>query len=272
MTSRASPDAAIQPAIDAEGEFHGSIDRTSWEVPFGVDVEDGYLVFDWIGSDRGRGFTPHNGPRDVLGRFVGLRLAGDVKILQFAKAQGALGLCGHGKPKYHRVNRPFDHCSEPSDGPEWDSEPLAKWREYADLMASVLTFASLSPDWPSWRNRPSPPMLDGLIRDSSIRPYLTPQGRVFRVTLGNGSLLGALVVQLLYVVAGGGMGLVECHACAAWFTPARAPSPGQHSWCEKDDCQKRARSVASAHYRQENRDNPARVKLPRGRRAQAHPN
>jgi hypothetical protein len=153
-------------------------------------------------------------------------------------------------------------CTEPSGGPEEDAESIERWRHYAARAVALLNFAAESAE----RVEPNYWVigeLNDLMDDAFVRPQLSWSGRVTRMTLGNGTLLGALLMQLMYVVAGGGRGLVQCHGCRRWFTPARAPSPGRRSWCDGKTCRAAARSAASKDYRQRNRDFPNRVRRTR---------
>ena len=229
-------------------------------------MEDGWLLFDWAGEHQGRGFSVENGDPSLLAEFAGLASASDEEIAAeevaaFARANGALGLCGHGRPHGHPP-RGQGMCAEPSGGPEEDAESIERWRHYAAKAVALLNFADESAERvvPTyWAIRE----LNGLIDDAFVRPQLSSSGRVTRMTLGNGTLLGALLMQLMYVVAGGGRGLVQCHGCRKWFTPARAPSPGRRSWCDKPTCKAGARGAASKDYRRRNRDFPNRKRRKR---------
>ncbi|MGO9181359.1 MAG: hypothetical protein ACLQBX_10915 [Candidatus Limnocylindrales bacterium] len=270
MTKRPASDPA-QVALTAEdGSYNASIERTSWALPFGVRVDSGWLLFDWVGEHRGRGFSSENGDLSLLAEFAGLVSASDDEIATFARANGALGLCGHGRPLGHPPRGQLQ-CTEPSGGPEEDAESIERWRHYAARAEALLRFEEVSAEQfvpNGWVIAE----LDGLIADAFVRPQLSSSGQGMRITLGNGTLLGALLMQLMYVVAGGGRGLVQCQGCRKWFTPARAPSPDRQSWCNAEECRFAARRAAAKAYRRRNRDNPTRVKLQRGPRIRSQVN
>jgi len=261
MTKRPTPDPVQVALTNEAGSYSASIERTSWPLPFEVRVDSGWLLFDWVGGDRGQGFSVEDGDPSLLAEFARLASASDEEIAAFARANGALGLCGHGRPHGHPP-RGQGMCTEPSGGPEEDAEFIERWRHYAARAVALLEFAAESAE----RVEPNywaDGELNGLIDDAFVRPQLSSSGRVTRITLGNGTLLGALLMQLMYVVAGGGRGLVQCHGCRKWFTPARAPSPGRRSWCKEKTCKADARSTASKDYRRRNRDFPNRQRRKR---------
>ncbi len=255
--------------IGADGNYHASVGRTSWALPFGVRIDQGFLLFDWTGPDRGRGFTTARAERSNLVDFVNLAGATDDEIASFAKVHGALGLCGHGLPKYHPHLRPTsdwppDVCMVASEGPEADAESIDDWRRSAIYAEGLLRLARIPYETLGIGDQGYLNSVGDWIVLASVRPTLERgDGRV-SVVLGNGTLFGAIAVQLMYVVAGGGPGLAFCTGCELWFSPTRAPAAGQRSFCGR--CKKKAGSLASLDYRRRNREDPQRQKLDRGRR------
>lgn len=72
---------------------------------------------------------------------------------------------------------------------------------------------------------------------SMFAPFV-PESQTPRLTLGSGSLFGALVVQLIEVCSGA-RGLVKCSWCTAWYAPLdkngkpRWPQAGRRHFCPK---------------------------------------
>ena len=259
MTKRPTAPPAPGSLVDEDGSYYASIEPTSWTLPFEVRVESGWLLFDWFG-DGGRGFSVENGDPSLLAEFAGLVSASDEEIAAFARANGDLGLCGHGRPSGHPPRGQLP-CLEPSGGPEEDAESIERWRKYAASAEALLKYTASTERYVHtyWAIGE----LNDLISDAFVRPQLRSSGRGTRITLGNGTLLGALLMQLMYVVARDDQGFVQCHGCRKWFRPARAPSPGRRSWCDQPTCKAGARSTASKDYRRRNRDFPNRKRRKR---------
>ena len=259
---------------NADGDYHGSI-STSWALPSEVRLLDGYLLFDWEGGRRPEARYPTaRTTRSLLPEFVRLRNGSTDQIVAFAAKYGALGLCGHGLPKYHTngrepSKRPLDVCMFPSPGYEADAESIVDWIRYASRTAELLELSGRPFETLNWLEQGELWGVGGWLTLAVIHPSLTRANGQFAVELGNGTLFGAIVVQLMYVIAGGGTGLVCCTGCRAWFSPKRQPVKGQRSFCDSKECKKKAQLLASFDYRENNRLDPSRVKLERGARVAA---
>jgi hypothetical protein len=273
MTIRSVPTRLDTELRNADGDYNGSV-STSWALPDDVRLLDDYLLFDREGGRGPVRYATASMTRSLLPEFVRLRNGSTDQIVAFAAKYGALGLCGHGLPKYHTNNREpsersLDACMFPSAGYEADAESIFDWIRYASRAAELLELSLRPLETLSFLEQGALWSVDGWLRLAFIQPSLTRRNGHFAVELGNGTLFGAIVVQLMYVIAGGGTGLACCAGCRTWFSPKRQPATAKRSFCESKTCKKEAQRFASHDYRRRNQDNPERPKLDRGTRIAA---
>jgi hypothetical protein len=273
MTLRSVPTRLDTELRNAEGDYHGSV-STSWPLPDDVRLLDNYLLFDREGGRSPVRYATASMTRSLLPEFVRLRNGSTDQIVVFAAKYGALGLCGHGLPKYHTnrretSERSLDACMFPSAGYEADAESIVDWILYASRAAELLELSLRPFEALDILEQGALWTVNGWLRLAFIHPRLARSNGQFAVELGNGTLFGAIVVQLMYVIAGGGTGLVCCAGCRTWFSPKRRPATGKRSFCESKDCKMEAQRFASYDYRTRNQGNPERPRLDRGRRVAA---
>jgi hypothetical protein len=112
------------------------------EAPTWLDASGPVLVWDF--DDRER--PPVQPSGRILDEFVRLPLVDDEHfpqaVLEFAGKYGTLGLCRHGKPRWH----PPSGCINISPAYGWHGwpylEPIAWWRRYTRHMRALLMVAA----------------------------------------------------------------------------------------------------------------------------------
>jgi hypothetical protein len=242
----------------ADGTYHASVGRTSWPLPIRVRLSDGCLLFDWELTWPGRWFDGGTASRSLLLKFLELRTGNEGKAIEFATRYGALGLCGHGLPQNHpslqpgRIGAP-DLCWATRPGLEPNAESISDWARYAQQAAALLELNARPYETLNSDQQVELATLDGWMALGGVGVNLRRLKSSYAIEVGNGTLFGAIAAQLMYVIAGGGRGLVSCSGCGQWFSPSRRPGPGKRSFCPKEACRtKAARALAARDYRLRN--------------------
>jgi len=114
-----------------------------WEVPGGITVEDGWLLYDPAQRSKRNVWDPNT---DFLTAFANLTQAPDLAkaVASFAGRWGVLGVCQHGLPNTHRPVRMPTKTYRDLDGcglitrTKVRAEPLTAWKMFAGQARVML--------------------------------------------------------------------------------------------------------------------------------------
>lgn len=130
-------------------------------------------------------------------------------------------------------------------------EPLARWRHYAREAKATLKIVSelhrgrigSLADWDAFHGRPARTLpdlntaravvmdrVDRWMTEGRVQPSMCWHSDRVEVVFGNGTLFGALAVQLLSSVAKRAT-FVTCSECAAIYAPRRQPRADRRNYC-----------------------------------------
>lgn len=266
--------------VDKDGKLERPYDADRWTVPTEIELDGDRLIWRPPSSFGGGGAYRRRGPEPgILASFTHLVDAPPARYLTYARTWGVLELCEHGIPATHNpVPAPVPgHATRLSAACHpTGSEPLDAWRRYArqarallniaaDLHAArvgraedwVAVFEHYAPHAPRWQQSSDMDrvMLEVVVREwvglSNVRPAVRWHGDRPRLTLGSGSLFGALTVQLMLAI-GRSDGIAHCSACGQPYIPAKRPSATLNHYCP--DCGRAAAvRLASRRYQERKR-------------------
>lgn len=207
-------------------------------------------------------------------RFCALRTGANADVLRFAQRYGVLGLCQHGLPHGHGVTRgvvpSHERCRYMGDPVTGWWEPLDHWRKWAADATAMLNIGSQlahgklgePADWttlhgaePFWlddgpevwgdlvafEGHQLAEELNGWLGVGGVRfdAAWNPTTAAVVVSTAGRSLLGAVALQLVLMLAGG-KGYAVCDGCPSIFTPSRRPRQDRRGYCP--ECVRKVRN------------------------------
>lgn len=248
-------------ADEETGELERPISSSEWYVPTNIWLEGTELHWESTGPKTARS------GKGMLEEFLGFADEnGDLHdILRYAKQWGVLDICtNHGLPGGHPLDllpandpsRMVLSCRAhriPSVFKGDYSESINTWRNYARTMNALLRMVAAAREGEVPRTSDCEAAFDGglgmkaltpdiarLMVSSKldawidlgrIRPHFKVTGPSAEITLGGKGLFGALVTQLIFVIADSAFAV--CSSCGKPYRPSRKPADGRHRFCSK---------------------------------------